>query len=99
LFRCDNVINTPHLAASTTEAQTLAATIVAEQTIDVLAFSLDRGDAVQKVLAGKYQLALLVRATRPEQVIQVADGGETMPDKSTRFYPKPPTGFVFYRLV
>jgi len=36
LFRCDNVINTPHLAASTTEAQTLAATIVAEQIIDVL---------------------------------------------------------------
>jgi hypothetical protein len=65
----------------------------------LLAFSLDRGDAVQEVLAGKYQLALLVRATRPEQVIQVADGGETMPEKSTRFYPKPPTGFVFYRLV
>ncbi len=37
LFRCDNVINTPHLAASTTEAQIAGATCVAEQIVDVLA--------------------------------------------------------------
>jgi len=36
LFRCDNVINTPHLAASTTEAQIVGATCVAEQIVDVL---------------------------------------------------------------
>lgn len=62
-----------------------------------LAFSLDRHDAVQKVAQGEYQLALLLRATRPEQIITIADTGETMPEKSTRFYPKPPTGLVFYR--
>jgi len=36
LFKCDNVINTPHLAASTKEAQIVGATTVAEQVIDVL---------------------------------------------------------------
>jgi len=36
LFGYDNIIVTPHLGASTTEAQTLAATEVAKQVIDVL---------------------------------------------------------------
>jgi len=36
LFDSDNIIVTPHLAASTTEAQALAAKDVAEQVIDVL---------------------------------------------------------------
>lgn len=36
LLKCDNVIHTPHIAASTTEAQSLAATIVAEQVVAVL---------------------------------------------------------------
>ena len=36
LFECDNVIVTPHLGASTTEAQAMAATDVAEQVVDVL---------------------------------------------------------------
>jgi D-3-phosphoglycerate dehydrogenase len=35
LFECDKVIVTPHLGASTTEAQTLAATEVVQQIIDV----------------------------------------------------------------
>lgn len=65
----------------------------------LLAFSNERPDAVKKVLRHEYQLALLLRATRIEQTINIADSGETMPEKSTRFYPKAPTGFVFYRLV
>ncbi|MDP2916981.1 MAG: phosphoglycerate dehydrogenase, partial [Dehalococcoidia bacterium] len=36
LFECENVIVTPHLGASTTEAQAMAATDVAEQVVDVL---------------------------------------------------------------
>lgn len=66
---------------------------------EMLAFSNERPDAVKKVLRHEYQLALLLRATRVEQVINIADSGTTMPEKSTRFYPKAPTGFVFYRLV
>ena len=65
----------------------------------LLAYSNDRPDAVREVLKGKYQLALLLRAARIEQIINIANAGETMPPKSNRFYRKPPTGFVFYRLV
>jgi D-3-phosphoglycerate dehydrogenase len=36
LLKCENIIHTPHIAASTTEAQTVAATTVAEQIVDVL---------------------------------------------------------------
>ncbi|MFA7178712.1 MAG: phosphoglycerate dehydrogenase [Dehalococcoidales bacterium] len=36
LFSCDKIIVTPHLGASTTEAQVLAATEVARQIVDVL---------------------------------------------------------------
>ena len=36
LLKCGNIIHTPHIAASTTEAQTVAATTVAEQVVDVL---------------------------------------------------------------
>jgi len=35
LFECDEIIVTPHLGASTSEAQTLAAKMVAEQIIDI----------------------------------------------------------------
>ncbi len=39
--------------------------------------------------------ALLLHAERPEQVVAVAEAGETMPQKSTLFAPKPPTGLLF----
>jgi uncharacterized protein (DUF1015 family) len=46
------------------------------------------------VRRGEYQVALFLNPTRPEQVIAVAEAGERMPEKSTFFYPKPPTGLV-----
>jgi uncharacterized protein (DUF1015 family) len=36
-----------------------------------------------------------MRATPVEQVRAVAEAGESMPPKSTFFYPKIPTGLVF----
>ena len=44
---------------------------------------------------GDYQVAFLLRPTPVEQVREVAAAGETMPPKSTFFYPKVPTGIVF----
>ena len=40
-------------------------------------------------------LAILVNPTRVEQVAAVALAGERMPEKSTYFFPKAPTGLVF----
>jgi uncharacterized protein (DUF1015 family) len=42
-----------------------------------------------------YQAAFLLRPTPVEQVREVAAEGETMPPKSTFFFPKVPTGIVF----
>jgi uncharacterized protein (DUF1015 family) len=44
---------------------------------------------------GDYQVAFLLRPTPVEQVREIAAAGETMPPKSTFFYPKVPTGVVY----
>jgi uncharacterized protein (DUF1015 family) len=54
--------------------------------------------ALQAVLRGEYQLAIFLNATKPEQVVAVAEAGDRMPEKSTYFYPKLPTGLVLHEL-
>ena len=54
----------------------------------------DPYSALQAVVQGEYQLALFLNPTRPEQVSAVAEAGDLMPEKSTYFHPKPPTGLV-----
>jgi len=51
-------------------------------------------EALAAVDRGECQLALLLRATRVEQVLAAAEAGERMPGKSTYFYPKSPAGVV-----
>ena len=64
-----------------------------------LAFSHDRLEALNKVLAGEYQLAFLLSPVKAEVIRAIADAGDRMPRKSTYFYPKLSTGLVFHRLV
>ena len=52
-------------------------------------------DAREAVESGRYDAGFFMRATPVEQVSEVADAGESMPPKSTYFYPKIPTGLVF----
>ncbi len=55
-------------------------------------------EAVEKLDAG-YQAAFLLRPTPIDQVRAVASAGETMPPKSTYFFPKLLTGIVFNPLA
>ena len=56
-------------------------------------------DAVNHVLRGKdYDVAILCHPTRVQELLQVVDAGETMPQKSTFFFPKPASGIVMNRL-
>ena len=48
--------------------------------------------------SGQYALAFFLNPTPTERVLEVADAGERMPQKSTYFYPKLPTGLVMYPL-
>jgi uncharacterized protein (DUF1015 family) len=56
-------------------------------------------EALAKLHAGDYQAAFLLRPTPVDQVREVAAAGETMPPKSTYFFPKLLTGIVFNPLI
>jgi uncharacterized protein (DUF1015 family) len=78
----DHAIVRPLLAAQSLHAE------------DAVAYTRDAHDAVQQVQRGAADVAVLVNPTRVEQVAAVALAGERMPEKSTYFYPKAPTGLV-----
>ncbi len=59
-----------------------------------LAYTRDPAEAVAAVRGGGGALAFLGSPCTPAEVLAVADAGETMPQKSTYFYPKVPTGLV-----
>jgi uncharacterized protein (DUF1015 family) len=61
-------------------------------------YEMDAGAAVTRTLAGEVQLGFLVNPTPLWQVQAVAEAGETMPQKSTYFFPKLTTGLVFRKL-
>jgi len=56
------------------------------------------GEALAAVDTGAAEAALLVRAPSVELVRELARRGETMPQKSTYFYPKLPSGLLFHPL-
>ncbi len=55
--------------------------------------------ALEKVRSGEKGLAFLLKAVRPEQVQACAQAKEPMPQKSTYFFPKIPSGAVIYRMA
>ena len=55
-------------------------------------------EAVRAVDEGEAEVAVLMRPTRIEDVFAVAQRGETMPQKSTYFYPKLVSGLLFLPL-
>jgi uncharacterized protein (DUF1015 family) len=60
-----------------------------------LGYARDVEEALALVNSGQYDAAFLLRPTPVEQVQAVAAEGETMPPKSTYFYPKLLSGLLF----
>ena len=58
-----------------------------------------QAEAESAVAAGACRLAVLLRATPVEQIVDVAEAGESMPAKSTFFHPKLPSGLVIHPLA
>ena len=58
-------------------------------------YTKDEDEAVSRVESGEMAAAFLLNATRVDEVRAVSEAGETMPEKSTYFYPKIATGLVF----
>lgn len=59
-----------------------------------VSYTVHTDEAVAYVNAGEGRVALLMNPTPVSDVREVAMGGETMPQKSTYFYPKMATGLV-----
>ncbi|HEX4718617.1 MAG TPA: DUF1015 domain-containing protein [Thermoleophilaceae bacterium] len=59
-----------------------------------LAYARDTEDALDAVNSGRADAAFILRGTPIDQVRKVVAAGETMPPKSTFFYPKVPTGLI-----
>ncbi len=60
-----------------------------------LGYARNFDEALDAVLSGAYDAAFFVAATPIEQVRVIAAAGESMPPKSTYFFPKVPTGLLF----
>ncbi|HPU97803.1 MAG TPA: DUF1015 domain-containing protein [Candidatus Hydrogenedentes bacterium] len=59
-----------------------------------LRYEKDAGAALAEVSSGRASAAFLLRATPPAQIRACAEAGEPMPQKSTYFFPKLPSGAV-----
>ncbi|HEV8574962.1 MAG TPA: DUF1015 domain-containing protein [Dehalococcoidia bacterium] len=62
---------------------------------DALWFTEDANAAVDNIRSGGARYAVIMNPVPVTRVLDVADSGERMPQKSTFFYPKVPTGLVF----
>ncbi len=68
--------------------------VVAEQNIR---YEREMEAALAAVDSGKAQICFLLNPVRVEQVMEIALGGEVLPQKSTDFYPKLLSGIAIYR--
>lgn len=94
----------PRVDAETTGYDRLDVTLLQNRIIDGLfaiettpehvSYTADATDAVAYVKGGTGRVALLMNPTPVSEVLDVAMAGQTMPQKSTYFYPKMATGFV-----
>ncbi|HZE04690.1 MAG TPA: DUF1015 domain-containing protein [Solirubrobacteraceae bacterium] len=60
-----------------------------------LGYARDAQQALELVQGGEYDAAFFMAPTPVQRVQQVAAAGESMPPKSTYFFPKVPTGLLF----
>jgi uncharacterized protein (DUF1015 family) len=63
-----------------------------------VSYTADAAAAVAAVDRGEAEAAFLLEPVTVEQVARFAHAGETMPQKSTFFYPKLTSGLVLYRI-
>ncbi len=66
----------------------------AQENQENVTFVRDAGEAVNRVLSGEHPLGFLLNPTPMWQVEAVGEAGETMPQKSTLFYPRLQSGLV-----
>ncbi len=63
-----------------------------------ISFSTDQQEVAESVIKGKAQAGFILNPTPIEKVVERAEKGEMMPQKSSYFFPKLPSGLVIYSL-
>lgn len=63
-----------------------------------ITYTSDSDQALNMVSQEKADIAFLLNPNTIEEIMEVAEAGLRMPQKSTYFYPKTPTGIVFHSL-
>ncbi len=66
---------------------------------ELLSYTKDASEARALVDSGRVAAALILRGIPKSAIAEVAEAGETMPQKSTYFFPKLLTGVAFHSLV
>jgi uncharacterized protein (DUF1015 family) len=98
-----------HIAAYQELDVTILQTLVFEKALGITAADMaaeryvtyfkDPNEALARLRAGEFQAGFFMNPTGLDQVRECAFAGERMPQKATFFYPKLPTGLVFYDLT
>jgi uncharacterized protein (DUF1015 family) len=65
---------------------------------DAIRYSQDDEAVLQALEKEEYQAAFILNATKAEEILTIAAGGEKMPQKSTYFYPKVPSGLIVNKI-
>ena len=65
---------------------------------DFLMYTRDGAEAVRWVDEGVGSAAFFLDAPDLRVVLKLAQEGKTLPQKSTYFHPKPPSGMVYFKL-
>ncbi|CAI4033123.1 hypothetical protein DNFV4_03556 [Nitrospira tepida] len=84
------------LDVSILQQQVIAKLCPTQQDLESIVYTKDESEALDWVAKGTAEGALLLNATKVDEVRAVAVAGERMPHKSTYFYPKPVTGLVLH---
>ncbi|MFZ0087889.1 MAG: DUF1015 family protein [Solirubrobacteraceae bacterium] len=63
--------------------------------LQTLGYARDAEQAVERIRTGAYDAAFFMAPTPVRRVQEVAGAGDSMPPKSTYFFPKVPTGLLF----
>ena len=74
--------------------------MTAEQQVngDTIRYSQDEEAVLQALEKEDFQAAFILNPPKAEEVLAIASGGEKMPQKSTYFYPKLPSGLIVNKI-
>jgi uncharacterized protein (DUF1015 family) len=65
---------------------------------DTIQYSQDEETVLQTLEKEDFQAAFILTATKAEEIQSIVSGGEKMPQKSTYFYPKLPSGLIINKM-